>query len=151
MTRGAVEARTLTQEVYLQELVRAIYRQYTAAVRDEAGRKILLDYVRAEEERRLRIERYLEEEGATAAIPALRALFRGAGGLYGWVTAWLGTRMMLRIVLSASARASRRACAALGSDEPPALVYLATLKARNEGDLLEALRQHMINTPPRRS
>ncbi len=56
---------------------------------------------------------------------------------------------MLRIVLSASRRASRRACASLGSSARPDLVYLATLRARNEGDLVDALRQHLIDTRPR--
>jgi hypothetical protein len=31
----------------------------------------------------------------------------------------------------------------------PDLVFLSTLRARNEGDLLDALTQHMIDTQPR--
>jgi hypothetical protein len=150
MIRGADEARALTQEIYLQELVSAIYRRYAARLRDEAGRRILLDYLKAEGERRLRIERHLQGVGLVVA-PPVRSLFRWIGGLYGGVTSLLGTRIMLRIVLSASGRASRRACAALGPDDRPDLVYLATLKARNEGDLVGAMRQHLIDTRSRRS
>jgi hypothetical protein len=55
---------------------------------------------------------------------------------------------MLRIVLSASARASRRACGSLGGPGEPERIYLATLRARNEGELLDSLRQHLIDTRP---
>ena len=56
----------------------------------------------------------------------------------------------MRIALSASGRASRAACAALGAEATPDLVYFATLRARNEGDLLDALRQHLIDSRARK-
>jgi len=55
---------------------------------------------------------------------------------------------MLRIIHSASGRAAPRACAAVGVPAPPEVQYLATLKAKNEGDLLDSLRQHLIDTRP---
>jgi hypothetical protein len=58
---------------------------------------------------------------------------------------------MLRIALSASRRASRRACALLGDPRNPETVYLATLRARNEGELRDNLRQHLIDTARRRT
>ena len=98
-----------------------------------------------EGERRRRIEQHLQKAGvATTAGPG--PLFRAAGALYGRLTALLGTRVMLRIALSASRRASRRACARLGAPGPPDLQYLAGLRARSEGELLDALRQHLIDT-----
>jgi hypothetical protein len=148
MPGASGEIRALTQELYLQALVLSIYRTYLARLRDEGGRAILEIYLRAEEDRRRRIERHLVRLGAVPGTP-LAALFGRAGAVYGRVTSWLGTRVMLRIVLSASRRASRRACASLGSSARPDLVYLATLRARNEGDLLDALRQHLIDTRPR--
>ena len=145
------EIRALTQDVYLQHLVLSIYGVYMTRLRDLEGRGIVEAYVHAEEGRRTRIARRLEALGAAPAAP-VAALFAAAGRLYGRVTSWLGTRVMLRIVLSASRRASRRACAALGpaAAGPPDFHFLATLRARNEGDLLDALRQHLIDTRPRR-
>ena len=71
--------------------------------------------------------------------------------MYGRATSWLGTRLTLRIILSASRRAARRACASLGADPRPEMIFLATLRARNEGDLLDAMRQHLIDTRPRKA
>ena len=147
-TRGEILA--LTQEIYLQDLVLSIYRVYLTRLRDRDGRAILESYVRSEEDRRRRIERHLEGRGA-AASTRLRRLFGGAGRLYGRATSWLGTRLMLRIILSASRRAARRACASLGADPRPEMIFLATLRARNEGDLLDAMRQHLIDTRPRKA
>ncbi len=149
MSEASGTIRALTQEIYLQDLVLSIYRVYAARLRDAGGRAIVEDYLSAEEDRRRRIERYLADHRASAA--PLRGIFARAGGFYGRLTSLLGTRIMLRIVLSASKRASRRACAALGSAPRPDLVYLATLRARNEGDLLDALRQHLIDTRARRA
>ena len=144
-------ARALIQEIYLQDLTLAIYGIYADRLGDETGRTLLEQYLRGERFRAAQIENYLARHRLEAA-PAVRSFFRGIGGLYGHVTSWLGTRMMLRIVLSASRRASRRACGALdASADLPDLVFLATLRARSEGDLLDGLRQHLINTgrPPR--
>ena len=80
----------------------------------------------------------------------MRVLFAVAGRMYGRLTSVLGTRVMLRIALSASQRASKRACALLGDPADPEMVYLSTLRARNEGTLLDALRQHLIDTSSRR-
>ena len=91
----------------------------------------------------------LVARGAPIA-PGVRSLFAAAGGLYGRLTSLLGSRVMLRIVLSASRRASRRACALLGDPASPELVYLSTLRARNEGALVDELRQHLIDTAKRR-
>ncbi|HKN46761.1 MAG TPA: hypothetical protein VJ144_02215 [Candidatus Polarisedimenticolia bacterium] len=146
------EIRALTQDIYLQDLVLSIYSVYTGRLRDLEGRAIVEAYVRAEQDRRLRIVRHLEALGAAPAAP-VGALFATAGRLYGRITSWLGTRVMLRIVLSASRRASRRACAALGQAAAgrPDLLFLVTVRARNEGDLLDALRQHLIDTRPPRA
>jgi hypothetical protein len=57
---------------------------------------------------------------------------------------------MLRIALSASRRASRRACAHLGPLDRPDLAYLAMLRARSVGELRDALQQHLIDTRDRR-
>lgn len=146
--RGAI--RDLTQEIYLQDLVLEVYRVYARRMRDAAGRGLIETYLRAEADRRRRIERHLATSGA-APPAALRRLFAVAGAIYGRVSALLGTRVMLRIALSASGRASRRACARLDPAESrPEMIYLATLRARNEGELREALRQHLIDTAPRR-
>src|SRR5206468_12023551 len=114
------------------------------------GKRLIENYLRAETERRRRIERYLVARGA--AVPrAVRRLFAAAGTMYGRLTSLLGTRVMLRIALSASGRASRRACSLLGGPSDPEIAYLSTLRARNEGTLLDELRQHLIDTAPRRS
>ena len=139
------EIRPLLQEIYVQDLVLALYRVYVPRLRDGAGRTLIEAYLRAEEDRRRRLERYLADRG-TAPASAVRSCFAAAGALYGRVTSWLGTRIMLRIALSASWRASRRACAGLGGWSSPELIFFATLRARNEGDLLESLRQHLIDT-----
>ena len=110
---------------------------------------LFLAYFMASTDRRKRIEKYLSGHG-TPASPAVRFLFAAAGNAYGRATAVLGTRVMLRIALSASRRASRQACARLGDPANPELVYLSTLRARNEGELLDALSQHLIDTAPRR-
>lgn len=138
-------ARGLTQDLLLLDLVLAMHRAWMPRLEDEAGRGILAAYVRAEEDRRRRIDRHLGEIGAAPAA-ALRAAFTRAGRIYGRATSWLGTRAMLRIALSAATRAARRACAAMGDAPTPDLLYLATLRARNEGELVDALRQHLIDT-----
>ena len=148
MTPAGGELRSLLQDLYIFDLSGAIYRAYTARLRDPGGRRILEEYLRAEEFRAARIEQHLTKLGATAT-PSIRRVFRGAGRLYGFLTSRLGSRIMLRIALSASRRSARRACAALGDAGRPDLLFLATLKARNEGDLLEGLRQHLIDTRPR--
>ena len=151
MTREGEEARALIQEMYLQDLALTIYGIYRSRLRDSRGREILSDYLRGEAFRGAQIATYLERGGVVAPSAAVRSFFRTIGRIYGHLTSWLGTRMMLRIVLSASRRASRRACGALGEGDQPELLFLATLRARNEGDLLDALRQHMIDTAPRRA
>ena len=143
------EIRGLIQEIYLQDLVLALYGVYVVRLRDPEGTRAIETYLRAEHDRRGRIERFLLARGAP--IPAgLRSLFAAAGGLYGRLTSVLGSRVMLRIALSASRRASRRACALLGDPSSPEIVYLSTLRARNEGALLDDLRQHLIDTAKRR-
>lgn len=142
--------RSLTQEIYLQDLVLSIYRVYAGRMRDPAGRAILELYLTSEMERRRRIGEFLLRLGATPA-PGPGSLFRAAGRAYGFLTSILGTRLMERIVLSASRRASRNACAALGADPRPDLIYLASLRARNEGDLRDAMMQHLIDTRPKRA
>lgn len=121
-------------------------------MRDDEGRRLLGENLRAEAERRRRIEEHLVRAGG-AETPAASAgagrLFRAAGGLYGRLTSLLGTRAMLRIALSSSRRASRRACARLGPEGRPDLSYLAMLRARNAGDLRDALQQHLIDTQAR--
>ncbi len=144
------EIRALTQDLYLQDLVLSIYRTYLRRLKDPKGRAIVGDYLRAEEERGRRLGARLEALGAPPAA-SVRSLFGLAGRIYARLTSWLGTRIMLRVVLSASGRAARRACAGLAAAVPdrPDLLFLATLRARNEGDLLVALRQHLIDTRPR--
>ena len=142
--------RGLLQELYLQDLVLALYGIYAARLRDPEGRRLIENYLRAETDRRKRIERYLVTRGAPSSR-AIRRLFAAAGSLYGRLTSILGTRIMLRIALSASRRASRRACALLGIPSDPEIAYLSSLRARNEGELLDELRQHLIDTAPRRS
>lgn len=140
------------REIYLQELVVAIYGIYLGRLDDDEARRIIGHYVKYEEDRRRRLEDHLARHGCAASVFVRRA-FATAGRLYGRVTSWFGTRVMLRIVLSASRSASRRACHLADSamrDEQPELRYLATLRARNEGELLGDLRQHLINTRPRR-
>jgi hypothetical protein len=145
---GAV-TRDLLQEIYLQDLVLALYGVYATRLRDPEGKRLIENYLRAETDRRRRIERYLTAR--RGPIPGrVRALFAGTGALYGRLTSLLGTRIMLRIALSASRRASRRACGLLGEPSDPEIAYLSTLRARNEGILLDDLRQHLIDTAPRR-
>ena len=148
MSREGEAARALMQEIYLQELALSVYRIYIPRIRDAKACAILETYLKSERFRTTQIETWLQRAGVEAAS-ALRALFRAAGTLYGYLTSWLGTRVMLRIVLSASKRASRRACGALGDGSSPDLVFLSTLRARNEGDLLDSLTQHLIDTQPR--
>jgi hypothetical protein len=146
---GGAGIRGLIQEIYLQDVVLSLYGIYAARLRDPEGKRLIETYMGAEADRRARIERYLVARGAL--IPSgVRALFAAAGRLYGRLTSVLGTRVMLRIALSASRRASRRACALLGDPSNPDLVYLSTLRARNEGDLLDDLRQHLIDTAKHR-
>jgi len=130
-------------------LVRALYGIYAERLEDPQGRSLLQAYLRAEEDRGRRLALYLADRGAVPSA-SLLSFFAGLGRIYGRVTSRLGTRIMMRIALSASGRASRGACAALGASPTPDLVYFATLKARNEGDLLDALRQHLIDTRPRK-
>ncbi len=147
MPNPSGEFRPLLQELYLQDLTLGVYGIYVRRLRDTAGRAILQEYLRNESERRRRIEEYLSRTGVRRP-PGPGRLFAAAGALYGRVTSLLGTRVMLRIVLTASRRASRRACARLGPVERPEIAYLASLRARSEGDLLDALRQHMIDSRP---
>src|SRR6266705_1165464 len=139
----------LFQDIYLQDLVLSLYGVYADRLLDPEGKRLIEKYLRAETDRRRRIERYLAARGATMPR-GVRSLFTAAGTLYGRLTSLLGTRVMLRIALSASRRASRRACALLGDPTSPELVYLSTLRARNEGALLDDLRQHLIDTAKRR-
>ena len=141
--------RLLARELHLQDLTIAVYGRYLPRIRDAEGRAILAAYVRAEEDRRRRIERYLEPR-ETLPPRALRVLFAAAGRIYGRITSRLGTRVMLRIVLSAAGRAARRACDAIADQPSPDLQFLATLRARNEEDLVLEMRQHLIDTRPRR-
>jgi hypothetical protein len=143
------EMRALLQEIYLQDLVLALYRIYADRLRDPVGRRLIEKYLVAEADRRKRIERYLADRRRPIP-PLVRSLFAAAGSLYGRVTALLGTRVMLRIALSASRRAARRACVLLGDPTDREIAYLSTLRARNEGALLDELRQHLIDTAPRR-
>ncbi|OLC54032.1 MAG: hypothetical protein AUH92_04840 [Acidobacteria bacterium 13_1_40CM_4_69_4] len=149
MAGPSAENRGLLQEIYLQDLVLSLYRVYAARLQDPEGRRLIEDYLHAETDRGRGIERCLSVRHVVASSVA-RALFSGAGRLYGRLTSRLGTRIMLRIALSASERASKRACALLGDPGDPEIVYLSTLRARNEGELLDALRQHLIDTAPRR-
>lgn len=144
--RGVI--RGLFQEIYLQDLVLAIYRRYAARLRDPVAQRLLQAYILGGEDRGRRIERYLEGRGVAPAAAA-RRLFAAAGRFYGSVTALLGTRIMMRIALSSSERAARRACEALGDVPGPDLLYLMTLRVRHEGDLVDGLRQHLIDTRPR--
>jgi hypothetical protein len=139
------EQRALIQELYLQDFTTGIYAVYRKALRDAEGRRLLDGYLGAEAERRRRIEDHLGRAGVPAA-PWPGRLFGAAGRFYGRVTSLLGTRAMLRIVLSASRRASRRACARLGPADRPDLAYLGMLRARNVGELHDALQQHLIDT-----
>ena len=149
MTSSQGERRALLQELHLLDLTSGVYGVYRTSLRDEAGRRHLDDYLRAEAERRRRIEDHLAREGV--AVPrGPGRLFRAAGTLYGRLTSLLGTRAMLRIALSASRRASRRACAHLGPLDRPDLAYLAMLRARSVGELRDALQQHLIDTRGRR-
>jgi hypothetical protein len=147
-TGSAGEIRDLQQEIYLLDLVLSLYRVYIRRLRDAEGRRLIETYVRAEEDRSKRIERHLLGRGAIPAA-AIRRSFTLAGDLYGRASSWLGTRVMLRMTLSASRRASRRACSLLDASSQPELRYLATLRAKNEGGLLDPLRQHLIDTAKR--
>jgi len=145
--------RERVQEIYLLDLVLSMYRVFTRRISDPAGRAILEAYLCAEEDRAHRLERIVR--GRSANVPAgMRSMFRTAGRWYGRLAALLGTRVMLRIVLSAGRRAARRACAladAAARESSPETQYLATLRARNEGDLVDALTQHLIDSRPRRA
>jgi hypothetical protein len=143
------EIRGLLQELYLLDLVLPLYGVYTRRLRDAEGARMIGTYLGAERERRSRIERSLAARGIP--VPRLaRRLFAATGGLYGRLTSLLGTRFMLRIALSGSRRAARRACALLAEPSSPELLHLSTLRARNEGELLDELRQHLIDTAARR-
>ncbi len=145
--------RDLQQEIYVQDLVLSIYGIYASRIRDDGARSILARYLRAEEDRRGRVAAYLSRRGRSTSA-ALRRAFALAGRIYGRITSPLGTRIMLRIILSASRSASRRACAladGAAAGGTPELQYLAGLGARNESDLLGELRQHLIDTRPRRA
>jgi hypothetical protein len=147
-TGSSGEIRDLLQEIYLQALVLSLYRVYVTRLRDAGGTRLIEAYVRAEEDRNRRLERHLLGRGVVPAV-AIRRTFALAGDLYGRVTSRLGTRVMLRIALSASRRAARRACSLLGAFPQPELRLLATLRARNEGDLVDSLSQHLIDTARR--
>jgi len=140
------------QEIYLLDLVLSLYRVYARRLTDPAGRAILETYLRAEEDRARRLERIVRRR-SPGPPTSVRALFRGVGRLYGRATSMLGTRVMLRIVLSAGRRASRRACSradAAMRGSSPEDQYMATLRARNEADLVDALTQHLIDSRPKR-
>lgn len=141
--------RLLLQDIYLQEMVLSLYRVYARRLRDAGGRELIESYLAAETDRRRRVLAYLAGQGVSAS-PAVRSAFSVLGTAYGRLTSCLGTRVMLRIALSASRGASKQACARLGSQAGPDLVFLGTLRARNEGELLDGLTQHMIDTAPRR-
>lgn len=142
--------RRLLQDIYLQEMVVSLYRVYARRLRDDGGKELIETYLKAESDRRRRVLAYLSGQGASAS-PAVRSLFAAVGSAYGRVTSCLGTRVMLRIALSATRGASKQACARLGDPAGPDLVFLSTLRARNEGELLDGLTQHLIDTAPRRS
>jgi hypothetical protein len=144
----ATPLRPLLQEVYLLDLVEGLYGVYVQRLRDNPAREILAAYLRVEADRRLRIMRFLEDRAIRPGA-GVRRLFAGAGSLYGRATAWLGTRIMLRIAASSSRRASRGACAALGRVASPDLLYFAGLRTRNVSDLLQDLEQRLIDTSPR--
>jgi hypothetical protein len=142
--------RRLLQDIYLQEMVVSLYRVYAGRLRDAGGRGLIETYLEAESDRRRRVLAYLFGQGVSAS-PAVRSLFAAVGSAYGRVTSCLGTRVMLRIALSASRGASKQACARLGDPAGPDVVFLSTLRARNEGELLDGLMQHLIDTAPRRT
>lgn len=153
MSGRSGQLREHQQEIYLQDLVLAIYAIYMKRLKDDEARRIIGHYLKYEGDRRRRTEDHLARHGSVVSAP-LRRAFAAAGSLYGRITSWFGTRIMLRIVLSASRSASRRACVLVDSamrGAGPELQHLTTLRARNEGDLLGDLRQHLINTRPRRS
>jgi len=141
--------RLLLQDIYLQEMVVSLYRVYARRLRDAGGKGLIESYLAAETDRRRRVLAYLAAQGASAS-PAVRSVFSVVGSAYGRLTSCLGTRVMLRIALSASRGASRQACARLGDAAGPDVVFLSTLRARNEGELLDGLTQHLIDTAPRR-
>lgn len=141
--------RLLLQDIYLQEMVHSLYGVYARRLRDASGRRLIETYLGAETDRARRVLAFLSGQGVSAS-PAVRSLFAALGRAYGRATSVLGTRVMLRIALSASRRASRKACARLGDADAPDLVFLSTLRARNEGELLDGLTQHLIDTAPRR-
>ena len=148
MSREGEAARALMQEIYLQDLALSVYRIYLPRLRDAEACAILETYLRGEDFRAAQIEHHLRRQGLEPAA-IVRLLFRGIGRIYGHLTALLGTRLMLRIVLSASRRAARGACRKLAEQSSPEVVFLDTLRARNEGDLLDTLRQHLIDTRAR--
>ena len=150
MPGSRADIRDLLQELYLQDLVLSLYGVYAGRLRDGDGARLIGAYLGAERARRQGIERSLAARGVP--IPrGVRRVFAGAGALYGRLTSLFGTRVMLRIALSASGRAARRACALLADPTSPELLHLATLRARNEGELVDDLRQHLIDTAPRRT
>lgn len=144
---GDAVGRDLLRDLYLCDLGSAIHRSYAARLSDPEGRRILADHLRAEEDRARRIARVLETRGLPPAT-SLRRLFVLCGLAYGRLTALLGTRVMLRIVLSAGERAARGVCAAPEDAASPDLLYLTTLKARSREALVDRLRQHLIDTRP---
>jgi hypothetical protein len=149
MERTGAEIRGLFQEICLLDLVQSLYGSYAPRLRDPEGRRLIESYLQSECDRRARIERYLASRGAPLS-PLLRSFFAAAGTLYGRLTSLFGTRFMLRTALSSSRRAAKRACSLLATGRSPEIVYLSSLGARNEGDLVDKLRQHLIDTAPRR-
>ncbi|MFQ5876488.1 MAG: hypothetical protein ACE5JH_02175 [Acidobacteriota bacterium] len=150
MTGDATRTRRLQQELFLQELVTAVYRVYAERIDDAGGRGILEDYLRRESQRRRQLQGIGPRPPGAAA--RVGALFAAAGRLYGRVSALLGTRVMLRIVLSSSRRAARRACAEADRarrSARPDRRQLALMRARAEGDLCDALERHLIDTTRR--
>ena len=149
MERTGTEIRGLFQEICLLDLVLSLYGSYAPRLCDPEGRRLIESYLQSERDRRARIERYLASRGAPLA-PLVRSFFAAAGALYGRLTSLFGTRFMLRTALSSSRRAARRACSLLETEKNPEIIYLSSMGARNEGDLVDKLRQHLIDTAPRR-
>src|SRR5262249_15745971 len=147
MNGVGAEIRGLCQEIYLQDLVLSLYGVYAPRLRDPEGKRLIESYLQAEIHRQKRLERYLAPRRASPA-PAIGAVVVAAGSAYGRLPRDLGTRVMLRMTLSSSRRAARRACGLLGAAADPELVNLSALRARNEGELSDDLCQHLIETAP---
>src|SRR2546425_10934414 len=107
MPGPSAENRGLLQEIYLQDLVLSLYRVYAERLQDPEGRRLIEDYLRAETDRRRGLERCLSARHVVAPSVA-RALFSGAGRLYGRLPSRPATPIMLRSALSATERPPKR-------------------------------------------